>query len=632
MSSRARSRSRSRSRERRHKHDRRHHDDRDKERDSRDSRSERDRRDYREKDRDSRDKRDSHRERDDKRDKYENKSSGGERGNSDSSQHVDNIKNNGAPVLTSADKSAAPAPILPSGLSITKNAAQLASILAKTKQQLEEQKKKLLEKVKETEQTSDAKPASVKHEPKAAAPSLVTPAPAAAKEEIDVFAIPVRVPTTLKANQRLQQAEEQRLEQKARTLDKMLKTTGKGAPTSDERIEEQFFDPRLGKDPTWRKKKRSFNFVEPGTYVDEANRERETKRQRVESGADEPSSAPVKKEEPVSAPDTVTRDYKRTAEQIPDVEWWDLPFLEVTREDSEGRKVSLPPSYELRVLEDKINKLIEHPTVIAPPAEAPAPPPQKLKLTATERKKMRRQERARARELEREKYLLGLTEAPKPKVKISNMMRVYGSEAVQDPTQLEALVKKEMGERQERHEQRNEERKLTPEERREKKRSKMLEDTKLLSHVAVFKIPATALSDPKIRFKIDMNASQNYLSGTGVVTPSMAIVVIEGGPNAIKRYKKLMLRRIPWKAAAGDKTDEAEDDEDEDEEQDRERANSRYCQMVWEGEVLKPTFRSFRVEQFADETAARKFLADNGVPHYFDACKRTLPAAGELLL
>jgi hypothetical protein len=632
MSSRARSRSRSRSRERRHKHDRRHRDDRDKERDGRDSRSERDRRDYREKDRDSRDKRDSHRERDDKRDKYENKPSSGERGNNDSSHRVDNIKNNGASVSSSADKSAAsepPAPLLPSGLSITKNASQLASILAKTKQQLEEQKKKLLEKVKENEQTSDVRPAGVKQEPKAA-PSFMNTEPAPVKEEVDVFAIPVRVPTTLKANQRLQQAEEQRLEQKARTLDKMLKTTGKGMPAPDERIEEQYFDHRLGKDPT-RRKKRSFNFVEPGTYVDQANRERETKRQRVESGAEEASAVSIKKEEPVSTSDTVPRD-KKTADQIPDVEWWDLPFLEVTREDSEGRKVSLPPSYELRVLEDKVTKLIEHPTVIAPPAEAPAPPPQQLKLTAAERKKMRRQERARARELEHEKYLLGLTEAPKPKVKISNMMRVYGSEAVQDPTQLEALVKKEMAERQERHEQRNEERKLTPEERREKKRSKMLEDTKLLSHVAVFKIPATALSDPKIRFKIDMNASQNYLSGTGVVTPSMAIVVIEGGPNAIKRYKKLMLRRIQWKAVAGDKTDEAADDEDEDEEQDRERANSRYCQMVWEGEVLKPTFRSFRVEQFPDETAARKFLADNGVPHYFDSCKRTLPAAGELLL
>ncbi len=631
MSSRARSRSRSRSRERRHKHDRRHRDDRDKERDSRDSRSDRDRRDYRDKDRDSRDKRDSHRDRDEKKEKYDNKSSSNERGNNDSSRNGDNIKNNGAPVSSSGDKSAPsepPAPLLPSGLSITKNAAQLASILAKTKQQLEEQKKKLLEKVKETEQQTEAKPASVKQEARSAAPSLVPTEPAPVKEEIDVFAIPVRVPTTLKANQKLQQAEEQRAEQKARTLDKLLKTTGKTVPVPEERIEEQYFDPRLGKDPT-RRKKRSFNFVEPGTYVEQANRERETKRQRVESGESEASAVSVKKEEPVSTSDTVPRD-KKTADQIPDVEWWDLPFLEVTREDSEGRKVSLAPSYDLRVLEDKINKLIEHPTVIAPPAEAPAPPPQQVKLTAAERKKQRRIERARARELEHEKYLLGLTEAPKPKVKISNMMRVYGAEAVQDPTQLEALVKKEMAERQERHEQRNEERKLTPEERREKKRKKMLEDTKLLSHVAVFKIPATALNDPKIRFKIDMNANQNYLSGTGVVTPTMAIIVIEGGPNAIKRYKKLMLRRIQWKTVAGDKADEAEEDDDDDE-QDRERANSRYCQLVWEGEVLKPTFRSFKVEQFAEETAARKFLAENGIPHYWDQAK-ALPAATELLL
>ena len=35
------------------------------------------------------------------------------------------------------------------------------------------------------------------------------------------------------------------------------------------------------------------------------------------------------------------------------------------------------------------------------------------------------------------------------------------------------------------------------------------------------------------------------------------LVLVEGGPNAIKRYKKLMLRRIDWKQT-GQKMDEAD--------------------------------------------------------------------------
>ena len=41
----------------------------------------------------------------------------------------------------------------------------------------------------------------------------------------------------------------------------------------------------------------------------------------------------------------------------------------------------------------------------------------------------------------------GLLEAPKPKVKLSNMMRVLGSEATADPTAVEAQVRQQMEDR-----------------------------------------------------------------------------------------------------------------------------------------------------------------------------------------
>jgi len=69
-------------------------------------------------------------------------------------------------------------------------------------------------------------------------------------------------------------------------------------------------------------------------------------------------------------------------------------------------------------------------------------------LTAKERKKMRRQNRAETLKEEQEKIRLGLIPPPEPKVKISNLMRVLGSEAVQDPTKVEEYVRNQMAKRQ----------------------------------------------------------------------------------------------------------------------------------------------------------------------------------------
>jgi len=74
-----------------------------------------------------------------------------------------------------------------------------------------------------------------------------------------------------------------------------------------------------------------------------------------------------------------------------------------------------------------------------------------------------------------------------PKVKMSNLMRVLGTEAVQDPTKIEAHVRKQMAERLANHAKANAERKLTPEQRKEKVLRKLKEDTSAGVHVAVYR-------------------------------------------------------------------------------------------------------------------------------------------------
>merc|ERR1711865_412803 len=158
-------------------------------------------------------------------------------------------------------------------------------------------------------------------------------------------------------------------------------------------------------------------------------------------------------------------------------------------------------------------------------------------------RKLRKQERTREYQ---DKIKMGLLKPPPPKVKMSNLMRVLGDEAIADPS---AVEKKE-------HEQRNEARKLPAEERKQKKKQKWIEDTSLQVLICVFQIKD--LSNKRHLFKVDMNAQQFHLTGCTITCPGVAnICIVEGGPRSIKRYKKLMTRRIKWRE------DQTKDDESE---------------------------------------------------------------------
>lgn len=251
---------------------------------------------------------------------------------------------------------------------------------------------------------------------------------------------------------------------------------------------------------------------------------------------------------------------------------------------------------------------MEHPRPIEPPVEPAPPPPQPLKLTKKEQKKLRTQRRL-AREKDRQEMIRqGLIEPPKPKVKMSNLMKVLGSEATQDPTRLEMEIRSAAAEREQAHIDRNIARKLTPDERREKKERKLFDDPNTVETiVSVYKI--NDLSHPKTRFKVDVNAQENRLTGCGVISDGMSVVVVEGGNKSIKRYGKLMLRRIDWASAV--KNEDEGGDEDEDKPVNK-------CVLVWQGSVAKSSFSRFSVHECRTEAAARKVFYDAGVGHYWD--------------
>ena len=69
-------------------------------------------------------------------------------------------------------------------------------------------------------------------------------------------------------------------------------------------------------------------------------------------------------------------------------------------------------------------------------------------LTKQEQKKLRRQNRREAWKEKQDKIRMGLEPPPEPKLKLSNMMRALGQQAVQDPTKIEAHVREQMLKRQ----------------------------------------------------------------------------------------------------------------------------------------------------------------------------------------
>ena len=85
------------------------------------------------------------------------------------------------------------------------------------------------------------------------------------------------------------------------------------------------------------------------------------------------------------------------------------------------------------------------------------------------------------------------------------------------------------------------------------------------------------------------------------------LVIVEGGPKGIKRFIKLMTKRIKWHVKATDKkeTDDQESDSESESDDDDNNNNnnsntpsnnSGLCQLLWQGCQAKRTFSGFRFQ------------------------------------
>ncbi|KAJ8683809.1 hypothetical protein QAD02_019601 [Eretmocerus hayati] len=356
-----------------------------------------------------------------------------------------------------------------------------------------------------------------------------------------------------------------------------------------------FFDNRIGVKPAVRSK-RALKFHEPGKFMQIAERIR--MKAQLEKLQNEISQ--IARKTGISSATKLALIAPKTEalnEDVPNVEWWDSVILSGDYEKSDT------DDNENIIKVSTITNLVEHPAQMRPPTEPLKPVYMPVFLTKKERKKLRRQNRREAWKEEQEKIRLGLEPPPEPKLRISNLMRVLGTEAVQDPTKIEAHVRQQMAKRLKAHEEANAARKLTADQRREKKSRKLKEDTSLGVHVAVFRI-RDLINNASKKFKVETNAKQYYLTGCVMLFRDCNVVVVEGGTKQISKYKRLMLHRIKWEE------DQVKDTDGND--------VPNKCVLVWEGTSKNRHFGDIKFKVCPIEKMAREHFKKHQVEHYWD--------------
>ncbi|KAH9032707.1 pre-mRNA processing factor 3-domain-containing protein [Lactarius hengduanensis] len=380
---------------------------------------------------------------------------------------------------------------------------------------------------------------------------------------------------------------------------------------------------------------RSLRFNPKGKYVSIANQMRqdlqlEALKQRIAESA--------RKAGLDSEFDTLEKNIRR--EVPPMAEWWDAPLLPTGRYSDLDE---FDPAYlKIRTENSPITIYIQHPIPIPAPGDKNKPAPKPLMLTKKEQKKMRKQRRQAELQDKRDRIRMGLIPPDPPKVRLSNLMKVLTSDAVQDPTRVEARVRREVAMRKHTHVKMNAERKLTDEQRREKTETKKAEEDKKGIVGAVFKI--STLSDPAQRFKVRKNAEQMALSGLVIFNPAFSMVYAEGAPKFMRSYKRLLLHRIAWTEAARARGEEevelaaGEDGAGVDESGEGKTAagpssggvslEGNRCDLVWEGPVRERAFTNFRPKSCPTDSAARDALGAK-LMSYWDMAKNYKPEDDE---
>lgn len=341
-----------------------------------------------------------------------------------------------------------------------------------------------------------------------------------------------------------------------------------------------------------RRRNRGLVFNQQGKYIrqaEELRRQAELAQQAAEREAERQRRSGIDN-------NANERLFKR--ENPPAIEWWDEPIA------LGGEYGAVDPST------DAITEYIQHPIPVPPPWEKLLPAEQRVYLTKREIKRRRKNERFEKRKEKQDRIRLGLDPAPPPKIKPSNVMSVYATEAIRDPTLMEMKAREEVAKRRAAHEAENEARKLTPEQRYLKEQDKIEKQKEKGLFCAVFRIEN--LSDRKHQFLVNYNALQSKFTGVTIFGEPFTLVIVEGGAREIAHYQKLLLQRVKWTENAPPRDVDPENPPPPPPDLSKNR-----CRLVWHGQLRRNKFNKWTRHRAETEQDAKDLLARHGADSYW---------------
>ena len=119
------------------------------------------------------------------------------------------------------------------------------------------------------------------------------------------------------------------------------------------------------------------------------------------------------------------------------------------------------------------------------------------------------------------------------------------------------------------------------------------------------------------------NAEQLALTGICIFHPKFNLVIVEGGPWAINKYRKLMMQRIKWSEQSTGMDVDTEGARDDDRPGEKQTGSSQEnkCTLVWEGELKNKSFKKFTTNKCETEGEVRKLLERNKMENFWTLAK-----------
>ncbi|AET40329.1 U4/U6-U5 snRNP complex subunit PRP3 Ecym_5592 [Eremothecium cymbalariae DBVPG len=359
-----------------------------------------------------------------------------------------------------------------------------------------------------------------------------------------------------------------------------------------------------------------FQFFAPGEVIKQAEQLRKQKAEELELQQKESERKASEEKErrlQIAAgelPDDDEVCYINEISSTPIIEWWDKKYLKDAQYKEIHKKYSISYENIQDESEDEYEdddeeedrpsiRFVKHPLPIKTTVLSSASAVPKVYLTKMEQRKIRRNQRKIIRQEKEEKVRLGLEPKPTPKVKLSNMMHTFENDnSLQDPTKWEQLVKQQVDARNKKHLQMNEQRHQEAKAKKAAAQQTLKQQEGNVCRIYRF----TTLQNPKIRYKISVNAKQLHLKGCCLhIQEGLGIIITIGTEKSSKFFQKLVTSRIQWTETFTNKqTNETI------------KCPNAKCELVWEGILGDHRFRGWFMKPCRDRQELTDILSKSG--------------------